>query len=95
MNPNLKAILLFVGGAGLYGLWTALVMTGHADVGPLTIAIGGGVSGVLGYLGIVHLQGTQQGLPPEVQALLQTVLQQPTPATAPGAPVVPLQRGPQ
>lgn len=95
MNPNLKAVLLFLGGVGLYGLWTALVMAGRADVGPLTIAIGGGVSAVLGYLGIVHLQGAQQGVTPEAQALLQAVLQQVVPTALPGAPVVPLQRGPQ
>lgn len=56
--------LKYIAGAFLYALWAALVFTGKADAQPLVIAIGGGISALLGYHGmytaITKLQAVDQ-----------------------------------
>jgi hypothetical protein len=56
MNPNLSAVLKYLSGAALYGLWSALVFTGHADPQPLIAAIGAGITALLGYHAVTNLQ---------------------------------------
>lgn len=47
-----QATMKYVAGAFLYGLWAALVFVGKADAQPLVIALGSGISAVLGFNGI-------------------------------------------
>lgn len=63
---NIDALLKYLAGAFLYGLWAALVFTGHADPQPLIAAIGAGISALLGYHAITTLQAVQpaRALPP-------------------------------
>lgn len=44
--------LKYIAGAFLYALWAALVFAGKTDAQPLVIAIGGGISALLGYHGM-------------------------------------------
>jgi hypothetical protein len=44
--------LKYIAGAFLYALWAALVFAGKTDSQPLVIAIGGGISALLGYHGM-------------------------------------------
>jgi hypothetical protein len=53
LNPN---IIKLIAGAGLYGLWAALVFAGKADATPLIAAIGTGLSAVFGYHAVTTLQ---------------------------------------
>ncbi len=62
MNDYLK----FAAGAGLYGLWAALVFAGKTDPAPLVYAIGSGITAVIGYAGITKLQASQPA--PQAQA---------------------------
>ena len=68
-------ILKALGLAGLYGLWTYLVIVGKASPDPLIAAIGGGLSALLGYHAVTNLQGTNQ-----IAALVQNILQASTAA---------------
>ncbi|MBU7436528.1 hypothetical protein [Paraburkholderia fungorum] len=61
MNPN--NLMKYLAGAFLYGLWAALVFTGHADPLPLVCSIGAGITSLLGYHAITNLQAT---VPPGV-----------------------------
>ena len=55
MNPN---ILKLIAGAGLNGLWAALVFAGKADAAPLVAAIGTQITALLGYHAVTNLQAT-------------------------------------
>ncbi|MEM5400871.1 hypothetical protein [Paraburkholderia unamae] len=53
MNTN---VLKLIAGAGLNGLWAALVFTGHADALPLVGAISAQLTAILGYHAVTNLQ---------------------------------------
>ena len=74
MNQNLILALKFAAGAGLYGLWAALVFTKLAPAQPLILAIGAGISAMLGYHAITNLQAA----PKQVQTVLPTIPLGPT-----------------
>lgn len=61
MNP---ASLKYAAGAFLYGLWAALVFVGKADAQPLVIAIGSGISAVLGFNGLYQAITKLQAVEP-------------------------------
>jgi hypothetical protein len=63
---NANNLMKYLAGAFLYGLWAALVFTGHADPLPLVGAIGAGISALLGYHAITNLQAVASAnvLPP-------------------------------
>lgn len=69
MNDYLK----FAAGAGLYGLWAALVFAGKTDSAPLVYAIGTGITAVIGYAGITKLQATVQPTAPAISNAPPTV----------------------
>lgn len=54
-------ILKLIAGAGLNGLWAALVFTGKADATPLIAAISTQLTALLGY----HAVTTLQAVPPK------------------------------
>ena len=70
VNALVSTVLKALGLAGLYGLWTYLVIAGKADPMPLVSAIGVGLSALLGYHAVTNLQGTAQ-----VTSLLQSLQQ--------------------
>ena len=55
MNRNITTLLA---GAGLFGLWAALVFTGKTDAQPLVYAIGGCIASLGGYHAVTNLQAT-------------------------------------
>jgi hypothetical protein len=63
---NINVLMKYLAGAFLYGLWAALVFTGHADPLPLVAAIGAGISALLGYHAVTNLQAVAptSSLPP-------------------------------
>jgi hypothetical protein len=64
------AYLKFAGAALLFGLWTALVMTGHQDADLIDA-----IKYALGALGLYHAVSNLQG-PQQVQQLVAQLTQQ-------------------
>ena len=63
---NTDALMKYVAGAFLYGMWAWLVYLGKTDPQPLIVAIGSGISALLGYHAVTNLQAVTppRALPP-------------------------------
>lgn len=62
-------LMKYIAGAGLYGLWAALVFVGKTDAQSLVYAIGAGISALLGFHAVTNLQAVQ----PAARAVLDSL----------------------